>query len=62
MRGDQLHNSDVLRMTPDQLRASRSWRQAGLAAGVIDPKQMLRVSREVRVIDARLRELGERAW
>jgi len=49
-------------LTPDELRAARSWRQRGLAAGAIDPKQMFAISAEVRKIDARLTELGERRW
>lgn len=48
--------------TPDQLRAERSWRQRGLAAGTIDVDRMLDVNSEVRAIDERLTELGERHW
>lgn len=48
--------------TPDEMREERAWRQRALAAGTVDVNQMLDVSGEVRAIDRRLRELGERAW
>lgn len=48
--------------TPDELRTERFWRQRALAAAVIDPKQMHRVSAEVREIDAELDRRGERHW
>jgi len=48
--------------TADQLRKERSWRQAGLAAGAIDPKQMTKISEDVRMIDRELNRRGERSW
>jgi hypothetical protein len=46
----------------DELRTERSWRQRALAAGVVDTKQMAKVSAEVREIDAELSRRGERSW
>jgi hypothetical protein len=48
--------------TADELRGERSWRQRALAAGAVDPKQMAKISREVREIDAELSRRGERSW
>lgn len=50
------------RMTADDLRAERNWRQRGLAAATIGPKQVNRVDEEVREIDDELSARGERRW
>lgn len=54
--------SDMENMTADQLRKQRSWRQAALAAGAVDPKQMADISREVYNIDNVLYQRGEKSW
>jgi len=59
---NRLSYSDIFAMTPDKLRTERAWRQRDLAGGKVPIPEMHTVSSEVRAIDARLRELGEKSW